>query len=147
MNYKELEGHVLRAIDALYAFDSELISQDTAEWSLAHRLAVYLEREVTGWNVDCEYNRQGEGTDSKRDTHGKLVRPDIVLHHRGHSQRCHNLLAIEIKKHDAGSDRDKACEYTKAPAGARKYQYQFGLALDFNEGPELNWYSEGNKIS
>jgi len=146
MNFKELEASVMRAIDMLYAFDSTLISQGTAEWSLAHRLAVYLERELPGWNVDCEYNRQGHGPDSKKLSHGSRVRPDIILHHRGHPDIRHNLLAIEIKKDGTASDYDKVCEYTKSPTQGRTYQYQFGLALGFDDGPELHWYSRGENV-
>jgi hypothetical protein len=58
MNFSDLEICVLRAIDLLYSRDSDLFSRDASEWALADRLAVYLEQEISGWNVDCEYNRR-----------------------------------------------------------------------------------------
>jgi hypothetical protein len=75
MNYSDLEKHMLRAIKILYARDSELLPRDASEWAVAHRLAVYLEQELPEWNVDCEYNRQGTGSDTKRNEKGKMSDP------------------------------------------------------------------------
>ena len=77
MNFPELKLNVQRAIDRFYARDSALLRQDVSEWTIAHRLAVYLEQEIPGWNVDCEYNRQGGGADEKRNDKNQIVRPDI----------------------------------------------------------------------
>src|SRR3989338_5018037 len=129
MGLPELKTRVMRAIDILYTRDSDLFSRDASEWAIAHRLAVYLEQELPGWNVDCEYNRQGPGTNPKTNEDESKIRPDIVLHHRGQTELQHNLLVIELKKAESASDLGKACEYTKAPEGGRTYQYQYGLAL------------------
>ena len=146
MNHSELEAHVLRAIGKLDACDQDLFTRDVSEWAIAHRLAVYLEQEIPGWSVDCEYNRQG--LDKKEMSNGVKVRPDITLHHRGQMGAHHNLLVVEMKKHDeADSDMRKAREYTKAPEGARKFQYQFGLALSVVGGRTLHWFTEGKEIS
>jgi hypothetical protein len=148
MNHSELKVHVLRAIGKLDACDKDMFTHDVSEWAIAHRLAVYLEQEIPGWSVDCEYNRQGLDKDPKAMSNGKNVRPDITLHHRGQMEAHHNLLVVEIKKRgEADSDMRKACEYTKPPEGAREFQYQFGLALSVVEGRMLRWFTEGKEIS
>jgi hypothetical protein len=151
MNHTELEVRVRRAIDTLYARDSYLLdpNHDASEWTIAHRLAVYLEQEVPGWDVDCEYNRQGPQQDPKRKSNEDKVRPDIILHRRGLVGTVHNLLAVEVKKREADSDSDlgKACEYTKPPRGARGFQYQFGLALSVVPKPMLHWFADGTEMS
>ena len=146
MNHSKLKAHVTRAIEMLSNRDSDLLTHDASEWAIAHRLAVYLEDEISGWNVDCEYNRQGPGKDPKTMHNENKVRPDIILHHRGKVEVDHNLLVVEVKKREADSDLKKACEYTKPPEGDRKFQYQFGLALSVLEGPTLHWFTAGKKV-
>jgi hypothetical protein len=149
MNFSELNICVQRAIDTLYARDHKLFELNETEWALSHRLAVYLEQEIPGWNVDCEYHRQGQNFDLKMNaqtdgpTHN--TRPDIILHHRGELSREHNLLVAELKK-AAETDDDKTKEFTRPPTVERKFQYQYGLALTFL--PQLNarWYENGRKI-
>lgn len=137
-----------RAISKVLACDSELLERDASEWSIAHRLAVYLEQELPGWHVDCEYNRQGQDRDSvKRDPNGGPVRPDIVIHHRGGVEQEHNLLVIEIKKKESDSDLGKVCDYTKKPAGVRMFQYQFGLSLALKPRPKLRWFANGIEVA
>jgi len=147
MNHSELEAHVMQAIEMLYARDSDLFTNDASEWTIAHRLAVYLEQVIPGWDVDCEYNRQGPDKNPKAMPNENKVRPDIILHQRGQMEALHNLLIIELKKYEADSDLGKVCEYTKPPEGARRFQYQFGLALSVVEGPTLHWFTSGREIS
>ena len=156
MNFLELRARVLRAVNFFYARDSELLSQRD-EWAIAHRLAVYLEQEIPGWNVDCEYNKQGKGSDSKRDETGKRVRPDIILHHRQESELQHNLLAIELKRFQEElqhshpekkevSDLEKALQYTCRASGRQTYQYQYALAICFLPTLKCFWYHDGKQI-
>jgi hypothetical protein len=147
MEYMKLKEYILHALDTLYARDAFLLEQDVGEWSIAHRLAVYLEQQLPGWNVDCEYNRQGSEQSTKKLTAGGAVRPDIIIHHRGRVKREHNLLAIEIKKGDVKSDKDKACEYTAAPQGNRNFQYQYGLVVSVVPMPQSKWFENGAEIS
>lgn len=98
----ELEK-VVRALVAFYARETHLLDKDLGERALTHRLAVHLERQFTGWDVDCDYNRLGErrlklpkgSIVSTDDDSGKSVFPDIVVHHRSVPE---NLLAIELRK-------------------------------------------------
>ena len=95
-----------KVVDALaesYARETDLLEKDPGERTLTHRLAVHLEKQFKGWEVDCDYNRLGERTlrlpratmVSTDDEFGKSVYPDIVVHQR---EIPNNLLAIEVRK-------------------------------------------------
>jgi len=94
---------LVAAIGEFYAHETFLLERDFGERALTHRLAVYVERQFTGWEVDCEYDRLGErtlllphGTIVSTDDHlAKTVFPDIVVHQR---TVPNNLLAIELRK-------------------------------------------------
>ena len=146
MNLTELKERVMQGIDILYARDSVLFSLDASEWAIAHRLAVYLEKELPGWTVDCEYNRQGFVMIPKTNEDKGKIRPDIVIHHRGQTELQHNLLVIELTKVESADDLGKACEYTKGPEGARTFQYQYGLALSVYGGLKLHWFKSGEEV-
>ena len=98
----ELE-RVIRALGEFYARETHLLEKDLGERVLTHRLAVHLENQFSGWDVDCDYNRLGErrlrlpkgSIVSTGDDIGKSVYPDIVVHRRTIPE---NLLAIEIRK-------------------------------------------------
>ena len=94
---------VVAALQEFYAREAFLFERDLGERTLTHRLAVHLEKQFSGWEVDCDYNRLGErrlrlphGTIvSTDDELGKSVYPDIVVHQR---EIPNNLLAIEVRK-------------------------------------------------
>ena len=94
---------VVTALAEFYARETHLLEKDLGERTLTHRLAVHLEKQFPGWEVDCDYNRLGErtlrlpkGTIVSTDDHlGKSVYPDIVVHQR---EIPNNLLAIEVRK-------------------------------------------------
>lgn len=146
MHRDELKLLVDEAVNMLFARDAALLGSSNSEWSVAHRLAVYLEQLLPGWNIDCEYNRQGEGIHPKR-VAGLRVRPDIIVHHRGRVEREHNLLAIELKKTDSSSDYKKVQEYTAPPSGERRFQYQHGLTIALGKACKMVWFENGEKIS
>ena len=91
------------ALGEFYAREAFLFEKDLGERTLTHRLAVHLERQFPGWEVDCDYNRLGERTlrlpkgsiVSTDDEIGKSIFPDIVVHQR---EIPNNLLAIEVRK-------------------------------------------------
>ncbi len=157
---------VERAIDRLLVNDAELLDIEANERSISHRLAVHLEREFEGWDVDCEYNRNMEhpkmlvylkgegfapeappqedmeGTQAEkiyRDIQAKTVYPDIIVHRRLTEE---NLVVIEMKKGDLCTDNDKAKlrAFTKPP-----FDYEVGLLLvvDRKKVKEKKWYSGG----
>jgi hypothetical protein len=94
---------VVDALKEFYARETHLLEKDLGERTLTHRLAVHVEKQFPGWEVDCDYNRLGErtlrlpkGTIISTDDHfGKSVYPDIVVHQR---DIPNNLLAIEVRK-------------------------------------------------
>jgi len=94
---------VVAAVGEFYAQETHLLEKDLGERTLTHRLAVHVEKQFPGWQVDCDYNRLGERTlrlphgtiVSTDDALGKSVYPDIVVHQR---EIPNNLLAIEVRK-------------------------------------------------
>ena len=94
---------VIGALGEFYAREGFLFEKDLGERALTHRLAVYLERQFPGWQVDCDYDRLGErtlrmpkGSIVSTDDHlAKSVYPDIVVHQRAIPE---NLLAVEVRK-------------------------------------------------
>ena len=135
-----------RAVQCVYAHDAALFEVEASEWAIAHRLAVYLERMLPEWNVDCEYNRQGLGRIPKTNEYEENIRPDITIHRRGKTAIKHNLQVIELKKRDDEADWEKVSEMTIPPAGKRMFQYQYGLALSFFPQMEMHWYENGNLV-
>lgn len=147
MDRKELEALVREALNRLFAHDASLLDGEASEWSVAHRLAVYLEELLPGWNVDCEFNRQGTSAEPKALADGARVRPDIVIHHRGRGEQAHNLLAVEVKRRMSEGDEVKAREYTSSPSGARSFQYRFGLTIVLQEDYGMTWFENGEVAS
>lgn len=98
----ELEK-VVRAVETFYAREGVLFDKDLGERTLTHRVAVHLEHQFDGWDVDCDYNRLGErllklphgSIVSTDDELGKSIFPDIVVHRRAIPE---NLLAVEVRK-------------------------------------------------
>ena len=94
---------VVDALKEFYARETHLLEKDLGERTLTHRLAVHVEKQFPGWEVDCDYNRLGERTlrlpkgtiISTDDEIGKPVYPDIVVHQH---EIPNNLLAIEVRK-------------------------------------------------
>ena len=101
-----MQAILSKVVDALrefYGRETHLLQKDLGERTLTHRLAVHLEKQFEGWDVDCDYNRLGErvlrmptgSIVSTDDELGKSVFPDIVVHRRAIPD---NLLAIELRK-------------------------------------------------
>jgi hypothetical protein len=98
----ELEK-VVTAIEQFYAREGVLFDKDLGERTLTHRMAVHLERQFDGWEVDCDYNRLGErllklphgSIVSTDDELGKSIFPDIAVHRRTVPE---NLLVVEVRK-------------------------------------------------
>ncbi|MGJ4944318.1 hypothetical protein ACQR1W_27380 [Bradyrhizobium sp. HKCCYLS1011] len=96
-------NRLISALQEFYARERFILDRDAGERTLTHRLAVHVERNFLGWDVDCDYNRLGErrmilprGTIvSTDDTLGKSIYPDIVVHRRAVPE---NLLTIELRK-------------------------------------------------
>ena len=125
MNFVDLKNRVDHAIGTLLVRDKILFGIKVSEWAVAHRLAVYLEREIPGWDVDCEYNRQGPDGEKKANDSGNIVRPDILIHQRTKEEEGDNLLVIELKLAKNDVDADKAKSYTKPLSPKETVQFPF----------------------
>lgn len=122
------------ACDGFLAHDADMIRKRAHEQSITETLASYLRPALTGWHLNCEYNRQGEDGDPKRDARGRLRRPDIIVHRRGHDRD--NLLVVEMKPAWEGMetidvDRQKLRAMLAPP---RSYCYAF--LITYTDAPE-----------
>ncbi|WP_085866193.1 hypothetical protein, partial [Klebsiella pneumoniae] len=92
LNQCEPGEPVSHALSELLFNDHDLLSIDANERSITFRFAMYLQLSFPGWNVDCEYNR--DGVEPKRlrhlelypdseDVEAKTVFPDVIVHRRG----------------------------------------------------------------
>ncbi len=142
-DWSAIEPRVKTALAKVEEYDFELLADGPSERAVAHRLAVYLEQDFSGWHVDCEFNRQGEerkrGT-KRVSTSGLLgrsrkdgwadVSPDIVIHKR---RTAHNLLAIEVKLADSAGlarDREKLRKYLTE----EHLRYAFAILVTYRNG-------------
>jgi len=135
-----IESAVNDAIAQLLQADSEILIMDVNERSISHRLAIYLEPHFTGWNVDCEYNRNHD--DPKRleiqrrniesdDTEATTVYPDIIVHKRGTNE---NLVVIEMKK--TTSREEDTYDLGKLDAFKGQLGYKFAIFIKVKTGGE-----------
>ena len=138
----EVKHAVNEALRLFYLNDLYLIRHDVHECALTFRLGLYLQQLFSGWDVDCEFNRNCVvGNDPKR-VHGwrngdrsmKNIFPDIIIHRRG--TEC-NLLVIEAKKKNA-ENQDKIDDTAKVGACIEEETlcYRYGLFLEFKTSLE-----------
>ena len=167
----QIKEKVRNAIAKLKDNDKYLLQNDISEWAISHKLAVYLNDEFSGFDVDCEYNGYCEVDKGKKyiialyEELEKLVKlkesdenkkflerkvfPDIIIHKRGSNE---NLLILEIKKennNDKDYDRLKLEKYTSSD-GKNDLNYHLGAFIIFETGKEemphsIEWYKNGTK--
>ena len=153
MTDDQVRSAVAAAIESVRGERPVLQFESVHERSTAHRLAVQFEPHFETWNVDCEYDRDGqlqktlEGIarcNSRKATDEIL--PDIIIHHRQGQGRDHNLLVVELKKHTEEDDCDtRKLELLTAPDG--HYQYQIGLYINIEGGRfDCAWYKDGSRL-
>ena len=124
------------ALRLFYLNDLYLIEHDVHECALTFRLGFYLQQIFTGWDVDCEFNRDiGSEDGIKRilvSDHGEKNRkdivPDIIIHKRGTN---YNLLLIEAKKNATEKNRKKDIAKIESCIERKTLHYHYGLFLDF----------------
>jgi hypothetical protein len=91
----EITKAINRAVLRVYDQDKELINDAVHEQTIVARIMHYLQLYMPDWKVDVEFNRQGKNRDPKRDSIGKIRKPDIVIHRRGPNGP--NLAVILVK--------------------------------------------------
>ena len=150
MNLQEIKEKVIIALQCFYSNDAYLIEYQVAERALTHKLAEYLQKLFPDYNVDCEYNKVGDGDPKRIDllmaaqrdcpkdcnkcaANKCVVFPDIIVHKRG---RDENILVIEAKT--AWSGQAQVNDYKKLQAliDSGEYHYQLGVAFRFSENFE-----------
>lgn len=169
MDREEVAKRVKVALDTLYWNDVFLLENNSSEWSISHKLAVYLQRRFPRHAVDHEYNREpGDdvtkelrnlpecGSDDDDDEEKeRTIRPDIIVHERGHHEE--NLLVIEVKKQDSWTGEvspsdDVPCDDAKLREltdDEHDFDYDHGLFVGppiFGDGSDrdvqMMWYPE-----
>ena len=127
-NYKQI------IFDALENVVSEPGYQDMHEVALCHRLAFHLENsgKFTGYLIDCEYDRDGDGDTLKTNPEDCEFRPDIVVHKRGSGEN--NLIMIEAKKASCSQkQKDDAIERLRRNADEYCYAHAFFVVFPQND--------------
>ncbi len=160
---EEVAERVDEALGRFLNNDQDLIHVDANERSITHKLGEHLQKVFPDWDVDCEYNRDGDQIKRLRreyecsqakykclepdDVEAKTVYPDIIVHRRCTS---HNLLVIEAKKRchpDSMSiDEDKLKRFTSR---CGQFGYRYGLLLIFGDTatdvPCQRWFIDGEE--
>ena len=160
---------IKKSIDKLYLIDGFLIKNDVHEQAISHRLAIYLEEEIReivntpDLSVDCEYdrcfndekflNRYEKSINIKnwikilcqQNEIDKIVRPDIIIHHRG--EQCYNLCVVELKKKNC-SQKDMNWVDIKLKAltdekGGFRYRYGFAIEISVDKA-SITVYRNGS---
>jgi hypothetical protein len=144
-DFQSVRHNINIALQVLYKDDHILITNNTSERAITHKLAEYIQPLFQSWHVDCEYNRLRQKPKAilNKDT----TFPDIIIHHRGLRD---NLLVIEAKNarsQNLDDNDDKA--KIKAYIEDYEYQYKFGLWIcffdDINQ-TRMDWYENVNSV-
>lgn len=139
MKKSELNGILFDALDELIKKDSYLFDHDVHEQTIASKLACYLSSRVPlksmgGWDVDVEYNRNGEIPKSLSSC--GIVKPDIIIHRRGLNNpgktELNNLLILEIKKNPSPTEKTEDINKIKAFINEQPFYYCFGAFVELN---------------
>lgn len=114
MDKCRLQMIIEEALEQLIKNDRYLIEHDVHEQSISSKLGYYLSSSIQprsngGWDIDVEYNRNGEVPKSLCGIGN--VRPDIIIHRRGlnnpNGYEENNLLIIQIKKEPTDENKKK----------------------------------------
>ncbi|EFH9396399.1 TPA: hypothetical protein ACM380_004227 [Escherichia coli] len=148
-NQHTVEESTRAAINELLRNDAHLLITDNSERAIANRLGRYLENNFPEWDVDCEYNRNGDavkrliyavepnGNASERD-----VIPDIIVHHRGTDE---NLIAFELKKSTNNQRNGREKDLLKLQAFKEQLGYKYAVFVSLKTGcanpevTEIHW--------
>lgn len=157
--FETIECKVKCAVEKLFEKDKLLLEKDVNERSITHKLAEYLQERFWDYDVDCEYNRNLNsvkrlevliGNIEPKDTKGKTIYPDIVIHKRSTHRK--NLLIIEVKKRQNIDGKAKRYDLEKIKLLTKKnqnnYAYELGLYLELGKDctTSYGWFENGQEI-
>jgi hypothetical protein len=136
---RDVESKIEDALSQMTSEDEDryLLEHNLGERCLAHRFAVHLAVVFSDWDVDCEYNRNGDKlkeiplSDECRELLRRTDRvvPDIIVHKRG--PQGPNLLAIEIKREGQPGEE---CDLAKLHGYISVLDYSYGFYVCFKSG-------------
>ena len=134
---RDVERKIEDALSRMISEDKYLLEHNLGERCLAYQFAVHLAASFSDWDVDCEYNRNGDRlkeiplSDQCRELLRKTDRvvPDIIVHKRG--PQGPNLLAIEIKRDGQPGEE---CDLAKLRGYISVIGYSYGFYVCFKTG-------------
>ena len=136
---------VIEGITRLFEEDASMLIRRANERTITALLACHLKPLFTGWNVDCEFNRDfKDATDIKKIERRRVV-PDIIVHHRcvanvnALPNPADHLLVIEVKQSakDAPDSATDAKDIWKLSGLCRFHGYQNALFVKFVTGDPM----------
>jgi len=139
-----------KSISDLIKLDKHLFQTKSGELTFNHRLAIYVEQNLTvdykDFNVDCEYLRDSTRQDNRKEANGKKPVPDIIIHKRGNNFPT-NYLFIEAKRFKkTEADETKIISFLEN----NDYQYKFGANIVYLANKEYVvydlYYCEDDKL-
>lgn len=131
MNFKEIKNTIEQALKILYRAERELISDESHEQTISARLMLHLQHLFPDWNIDVEFNRQGENRDPKTDMAGNKRKPDIIIHKRG--PKGPNIAVILVKCEWNNEPRENDEKVVRSIKIKHRYQHAFILEINKNK--------------
>lgn len=137
---------VQSAMEQVYTNDKSLIARDTNERSIVFRFGLYLceilkSTAFNNYNVDVEYNRNGQNPKRTPRHPRNGVVPDLIIHKRESNES--NLLVLEFKTEwnsNQSEDEKKIKELTSI-TGEYRFKYGATILIRYNK-PDYTWYGE-----
>jgi hypothetical protein len=151
-NMNFLQEKFLSALKNFYIKDCKLVEYKVAERALTHNLAEHLQDEFPEYDVDCEYNKVGEGDpkrigflffqmqrkgrnkccgDCDRCRKNKcVIFPDIIVHKRG---QVDNLIVVEAKTVWSSRSQKRDFEKLEGLVRSEEYGYALGIGVVFGD--------------
>ena len=109
------------------------------EHCINHRLAYYVEKYLEfydeKYNVDVQFNRNGENKKELPDNiknESGCIKPDIIVHTRMKKleNKYQNYIVIEAKKaKDSEEDKDLVKRFIES----KEYKYKVGVTINYNK--------------
>lgn len=131
----DVAGRFIAAVASVLERDAHLLEVSCNERAISHRLGLYMAELFPEWDVDCEYNRDGErpkeirigsGDDGEN---GSRVLPDVIVHRRDSSN---NHVVVEVKKDSNPEGNVRDVEKLRDYCDVLKYRH--GVFVCFSVG-------------
>lgn len=129
---KKISRALGAALASLYVDELEAIKKGGQENYLNRKLRDYLCAYFPGWEVKCEQRKEGDRM--KRNSSGRGVRPDIIIHKSG--LLGPNIAIVEAKGYWNKTDRQLDTNKLKDYQVKQHYMYAFQVEY----GPERGFF-------